>query len=271
MTEERRPSFRRIVVALGSSRESRIAVEASAELAARLRAELLGLFVEDLNLLRMAALPFTRVAGRGPLSSEVSISMVERTFRQAAAEARAFLEAAVTRQPVRWSFRVVRGVLVRELSVAAEAEDLLIVQHGAVEEGLRRAFDELPASVLWLCPERPQRGTVLTLFEPGAAGREHLRAAARFALATERELTVLVPGGEDAGAREREASGVLDRLGIRPRFRRVGRDGRRLREIACSEPGTVLVLPREGLPGWVDRATLLRLLGDPRCSLLVLR
>jgi hypothetical protein len=271
MTEERTPSFRRIVVALGASRECRIVVEASAELAARLRAELLGLFVEDVNLLRMAALPFTRVVGRGPLSSEVTITMVERTFRQAAAETRAFFEAAVTRQPVQWSFRVVRGVPVRELSTAAEAEDLLIVQHGAIGEGVRRVFDELSASVLCLCAERPPRGMVLALHEPGAVGREHLRAAARFALATERELTVIVPAGAEAAASEREASGVLERLGIRPRFRRIGKEGRRLREVACSEPGTVLVLPREGLPEWVDRATLLRMLDDPRCSLLVLR
>jgi nucleotide-binding universal stress UspA family protein len=58
--EEREPAIRRILVALDASRHSLAALEAAAELAARLKAELAGLFVEDINLVRLAGLPFAR-------------------------------------------------------------------------------------------------------------------------------------------------------------------------------------------------------------------
>ena len=58
--EARELVIRRILVALDASRHSLAALEAAAELAARLKAELVGLFVEDIDLLRLAGLPFAR-------------------------------------------------------------------------------------------------------------------------------------------------------------------------------------------------------------------
>ena len=55
--------YRRILVALDASPHSLAALEAAAELAASLRAELIGLFVEDANLLRVAGFPFAREFG----------------------------------------------------------------------------------------------------------------------------------------------------------------------------------------------------------------
>ena len=54
------PAIRRILVALDASTHSLAALETAAGLAARLEAELVGLFVEDINLLRAAELPFAR-------------------------------------------------------------------------------------------------------------------------------------------------------------------------------------------------------------------
>ncbi|MGB7837261.1 MAG: universal stress protein, partial [Terrimicrobiaceae bacterium] len=51
-------NIRRILVALDASAHSRAALEAACELALGLDAELSGLFVEDINLLRLAQLPF---------------------------------------------------------------------------------------------------------------------------------------------------------------------------------------------------------------------
>jgi nucleotide-binding universal stress UspA family protein len=53
-------AFRRILVALDASVNSLAAIEQAATLAANLEAEQLGLFVEDINLLRIATLPFAR-------------------------------------------------------------------------------------------------------------------------------------------------------------------------------------------------------------------
>ena len=53
---------RRILVALDASAHSHAALAAAVALAARLHAEIEGLFVEDINLLRLAELPFTGLA-----------------------------------------------------------------------------------------------------------------------------------------------------------------------------------------------------------------
>src|SRR3989304_3336351 len=54
---------KRIVVALDTGSLSRAAIETAARLAIGLRAELEALFVEDVNLRRLAALPFARGLG----------------------------------------------------------------------------------------------------------------------------------------------------------------------------------------------------------------
>ena len=61
---DREGSVRRILVALDASPHSLAALRAAAELAADLDAELVGIFVEDINLLRLSDLP---------LASEVTI------------------------------------------------------------------------------------------------------------------------------------------------------------------------------------------------------
>ncbi len=60
---EARAPIRRILVALDASGASLAALDAAARLAATLEAELLGLFVEDEDLLRLAGLPCAREVG----------------------------------------------------------------------------------------------------------------------------------------------------------------------------------------------------------------
>ena len=55
-----KPRIDRVMVALDSTKQSQAALKAAAELAARLNVELIGLFVEDINLLQLASLPFAR-------------------------------------------------------------------------------------------------------------------------------------------------------------------------------------------------------------------
>ncbi|HHP7234546.1 MAG TPA: universal stress protein, partial [Desulfobacterales bacterium] len=57
---ERKTSIERILVALDASPASVSALQTAVELAARLGARLVGLFVEDMNLLRVTQLPFAR-------------------------------------------------------------------------------------------------------------------------------------------------------------------------------------------------------------------
>ena len=59
-TTPERPAGGRILVALDASPRSLAALSTAGALAAELDAELSGLFVEDINLQRLLALPFAR-------------------------------------------------------------------------------------------------------------------------------------------------------------------------------------------------------------------
>lgn len=118
--------LRRILVALDASPESLGSVEAAAELAAAMHAELLGLFVEDLELLELATNPFARqmdllTATLRPLERPV----VERRLRLAAERARSALERTAGRRGITWSFRVRQGRVAAEIEAAAGDVDLV--------------------------------------------------------------------------------------------------------------------------------------------------
>jgi nucleotide-binding universal stress UspA family protein len=119
---------RRVIVGLDSSRPSLVAAAAAAEVAAVLDAELLALYVEDLDLLRLAEAPLAMVVdwlsahGRPLATSEL-----EHEMRAQATRARAEIERLVAGKALRWSFRVARGPVAKELLTAAEASDLVVV------------------------------------------------------------------------------------------------------------------------------------------------
>lgn len=103
--------IRRIVAALQPQAPANERVAAIAELARRTEAELVGLFIEDIELLHFAGLPFAHEVGAvSALRRKVDAVALECLMRRRAAELRAALAAALVNDPVRWSFRVERGI-----------------------------------------------------------------------------------------------------------------------------------------------------------------
>jgi nucleotide-binding universal stress UspA family protein len=120
------PTIRRILVALDASRHSLAALQAASDLAGALKAELVGIFVEDINLLHLAGLPFAREVRflSGAVRPLDSPSM-ERELRVQAEQLRQTLAGIAGRRQLQWSFRVVRGQVATELLTAAQEADLL--------------------------------------------------------------------------------------------------------------------------------------------------
>ncbi|NQV22113.1 MAG: universal stress protein [Rhodospirillales bacterium] len=125
------PSIRRILIALDATAESFAALDAAADLAECLQAELLGLFVEDINLVNLAALPIAReidLAGGG--IGKIDRHTVERQFRMQQQKAQSALAKAAESRRVTWSFRVTRGQVAAELLKAAPDVDLVTLGKG---------------------------------------------------------------------------------------------------------------------------------------------
>jgi len=94
--------------------------EAVARLAAEMQVELLGLFIEDVELLRFAALPFAAEVGfPSAARRSVDLAGLERQLHAQAAGLRQALATALDPTAVSWSFRVARGSRAEQLLSAA--------------------------------------------------------------------------------------------------------------------------------------------------------
>jgi nucleotide-binding universal stress UspA family protein len=125
---EHKAVIRRILIALDASPASLAALEAAAELAVRLDADLLGLFIEDINLLRLSDLPFASEVGLHSASiNQINREQVEQRLRAQANQARRALADITQHSKLRTEFRVVRGPISAELFTAALDTDLIIM------------------------------------------------------------------------------------------------------------------------------------------------
>ena len=132
------PLLRRILVALDASERSEDALDEAARLAAALQAELVGLFIEDTELLQAAELPVTRIVShQTPSPGALDAAMMQRALRIWAAASREALAAAASRWHVRWSYQITRGALAERLLAEATEHDVLAFTSAGL---LRRAL-----------------------------------------------------------------------------------------------------------------------------------
>jgi len=272
----------RILVALDSSAHARAALEAAAALAADLEAELLGLFVEDANLLRLAALPFAREAFWAPAADErLEEARMARTLRAEADQLRRQLAAEAERQHVRWSFRVARGPVDRELLAAAEQADLVVLgtvgrspmRTSGLGSTARTVARTATRSVALLRPGAPPGRPVVTLDDPSPTGARALALAARLAREDHRNLVVLVPGKADetlAQPPTAEAERRLQGQGLRARVRPLTQVDSDAVAAAVREAGGRLLVLGADHP-LADEGSLARLIARSGCPVVVAR
>jgi nucleotide-binding universal stress UspA family protein len=147
--------IRRILIALDASAPSIAALEAAATLAARIDAELLGMFIEDVNLVHLAGLPFAvEIGALSARARPLAPEEMERLFRLQRGRAEQALAHVARRLHLRWSFRVARGQIVPELLAAAVEVDLMAL--GATgTQMLRRAWLGSTAQAIMARSARP--------------------------------------------------------------------------------------------------------------------
>ncbi|MEN8107967.1 MAG: universal stress protein [Pseudomonadota bacterium] len=119
-------TIRHIMVTLDVSESGRPALETAVRLAALMGAELEGVFVEDINLIRLAGLSFLREVRPWSLAEEtISTQRMQRELRTLARHAERMLEQAAMEMGVPWSFQVWRGHAGAASLTRAFAADIL--------------------------------------------------------------------------------------------------------------------------------------------------
>jgi nucleotide-binding universal stress UspA family protein len=226
------PTIRRIVVALDASRHSLAALAAASELAEALQAELVGLFVEDINLLSLAGLPFAReVRYLSGVDRPLDGPSMERELRIQAEQARQTLAGVAGRRQLRWAFRVVRGQVTAELLTAAQEADLLALGR-ASGASTRRVRLGATAREVVAQARRPvvllQQGhavcqPVQLAYDGSPAARRAVATASRIASMTGGQLTVMVIADAPAVAQrlEEEIDGRLQAQQIKGHYRQL--------------------------------------------------
>jgi hypothetical protein len=177
----------RVVVALDAVSENRAAIETAARLAARWKAELHGVFVEDEDLLRFANLPFARQVSLGAGVETLTLQQVERQLRVFAERARREVSAAAQRHGVEASFEIVGGTAA---GVGAASTDFIVVGsltrpiggHFRVESRWWSTVQPAAASFLLTHRDWDTQGSIVVLLHNrGPAAERLLDAAAHFA------------------------------------------------------------------------------------------
>lgn len=249
------PRIRRILVALDASPHSLAALQAAGELAASLDAELVGLYVEDITLLRLAGLPLLReVSIFSALPRQIDREQLEQQLRMQARIARRALADLARRTRVRWSFRVSQGVITAELLTAAGENDLIIL--GKSGWSRRRRLGSTARVIVTQAPSRAMvvqvgssiRLPAAVLYDGSALSTAALDAAASLAQGRGSALVVIIMARSLEQARElqTEVAGWLRKRGMAARYRwLVQPDPIRLMNFIDAEGCRMLVLPAD--------------------------
>jgi nucleotide-binding universal stress UspA family protein len=224
-----KPEIKRILVALEPSASGRAALAAAAEMAASLHAELVGVYVEDIDLLHMAGLPFCREYSVEALEGrDMDTGAMARAFRGQASRLRRAMELAADRQQVRWSFRVARGPVAGELLAASEEADLVIVGRAArpsrrrarVGSTTRTIVTSGTRTVVVVHPGGAVARPVLVWFDGSRSAMRALITGARLAAEDHKNICVLLAATDEKKAKKLRAKAVelLADQGVRARY-----------------------------------------------------
>jgi nucleotide-binding universal stress UspA family protein len=207
-------TIERILVALDASAESHAAIAAAANLAARLQAQLVGLFIEDVKLFEVAQLSVVRqVSFTGEPSPPPDAETIERGLRAQATTMRRTLETLAASHHLTWSFQTARGRASHEILASAAKSDLVILgkttpavtRRGALGATARVVAERPKGAILFSDPRLSrvlgEGGATMAVYDLSPTADRALDLAAALAEAGGREIIVLTPAESDAEAR----------------------------------------------------------------------
>ncbi|MFO7742073.1 MAG: universal stress protein [Anaerolineae bacterium] len=271
----------RIVVALDPSAHSLAALEAAARMASRLGAELVGLFVEDINVRRLADLPFGREVGFFSASCRrVETQQLSRQLRVQAGTVRRRFRIATRSIATRCTFREVRGPVPREVLKAAAEADMVILGKGAwspfeterLGAAVRDVLSHVAASTLVLIAETHVELPMRVVYDGTRLGEKAVATAAELAADVDGHLMVflLADDPEEASRLEEAVRRRLADAELEVSFQTLTEASvSRLAYLVAHEERGMLILPAgaEALGG----KAVLDFLDETRAPVLLIR
>ncbi|MCR8913383.1 universal stress protein [Marinobacter panjinensis] len=244
---EQAPARGRVLVLIDGSRMSYAALEAAADIAGKRGADILGVFVEELNLVRSAGYGFSREVGSvSGISRPFDPGILEQRMRRLADHARAALAGAVKQRGGKAALSIARGRVIDEVLAIAGPDDLLVLGRtgwsspagarlGSTARGLIR---QSPGQVLLWCEQKLpyQNRVVVFLNDHDEANHRATLAAAEISRNSHLPVTIILGADHEPSADRLDAiRHDLDVLGA----------GTRLRVISDTNPLTVARVLRE--------------------------
>lgn len=240
----------RVLILLDGSRLSLAALEAAAEIAVARNAEVLGIFVEEINLLRTAGYGFAREVGSSSgLARPLEVAALEARMQALAEQARCSLQQTMTRRGLVQSLKLCRGRVAEEVLSLMLPQDLVVlgrvgwssIPGTRLGSTARVLLRQAPGDVLlWAEPrlQRQNRVVVLLNHDQGANHRA-IRVGAELARRSNQPLSVLIHSKPEDDQSVAEAMlTYLQREGIAARVKRIS---------ATSADATVRAIQEEGV------------------------
>ncbi|ABL66166.1 universal stress protein [Chlorobium phaeobacteroides] len=179
--------IRTIAVAIDCSPHSLASLNTAAELAGFLHANLTGIFVEDINLLRLADIPLSReIDFFSEKTENIEITGLEQLLQIQEQQAETSLQKAAGKFMVKHTFRVCRGKVPEEVVIASLEADLLVLgrrgKSPTCRKGLgstaQNALKQRKKTVLFMRSGfSVQEESALVLYDGSAASETALDAA----------------------------------------------------------------------------------------------
>lgn len=219
----------RVLILLDGSRLSLAALEAAADIAHARKAEVLGVFVEEVNLLRSAGYGFAREVGRSSgVARPMDRAAIEARMRSLAERARRLLERTMAQRGLAQALTLCRGRVADEVLNLARPGDLLVLGRvgwsGSAGSRLGSTARVLVSQalgdvLLWADPPMRSRNRIVVLLNHDqGANHRAVRVGAELARHNRQPLTILVR--TETGRDERIAEDLLaymESLGITAR------------------------------------------------------
>jgi nucleotide-binding universal stress UspA family protein len=260
VTDDQQPTGApRILILLDGSRPSLSALEVAAQMARARQAEVLGVFVEEISLLRSAGYGFAREVGASSgVARPLDTAALQSRLRVQAEQVRRALQKALATAGGGQTLLHCRGAVAEQVLNVLQPGDLLImgrvgwsgISGARLGSTARRLVGQAPGEVLlWTeSRPRPQCRVVALLNHDREGNHRALLAAAERARRTHCPLTVLVRGPETGDpAILGDLQAELAQSGLSVRIRQLPLESpESLRRVLQQERAAELVLSRRG-------------------------